>query len=58
MADEKKVRDEELAKITGAGDVPTADRKKPSGGGGGGAGGEGPDAKGDDASQPSNWEPN
>jgi hypothetical protein len=52
MTDEKKIKDEELANITGAGDAPgdLGDQKKPTGGGGGhdldpgeGTGGEGPD---------------
>ena len=54
MADEKKVKDEELAEITGAGGPDLGDMRKPVGGG---SGGEGPEGQEGEENQPSNWQP-
>ena len=56
MTDEKRVKDEELANITGGNcALELGDCKKPPGGGG--PAGEGPETKGDGGSQPSDWQP-
>lgn len=57
MTDEKKIKDEELANITGAGDAPAdmGDQKKPTGGGGGH---ESPDAEGTGGEGTTEWSPN
>jgi hypothetical protein len=54
MADEKKVKDEELAEITGAGGPELADLRKPKGGG---SGGGGPDEETDDEPQLDDFQP-
>lgn len=55
MTDDKKLKDEELAEITGAGVPDLGDKKKPTGGGG--PAGEGPDKEEGDPNEPSNWQP-
>jgi hypothetical protein len=57
MTDEKKIKDEELANITGAGDAPAdlGDLKKPTGGGGGH---EGPEGEGAEGEGPTEWSTN
>ena len=55
MTDEKKIKDEELANITGAGTPDLGDKKKPRGGGG--TAEDAADTTGDGGSQPSDWTP-
>jgi hypothetical protein len=54
MADDKKLTEEELADITGAGVADLGDQKKPAGSG---SGGEGPEAEGTGEGGPTEWQP-
>jgi hypothetical protein len=56
MTDEKKIKDEELANMTGAGGPNLPDKKVPTGGGG--SADNKTDTTGDGGSQPSDWTPN
>jgi hypothetical protein len=55
MTDEKKIKDEELANMTGAGGPDLGDKKKPSGGGG--AADDKTETTGEGGSQPGEWTP-
>ena len=55
MTDEKKIKDEELANMTGAGAPNIGDKKVPAGGGG--AADDKTDTTGEGGSQPGEWTP-